>query len=324
MLTFDNARKIIDDELKDILNNRQPKELYEPIRYILSLGGKRIRPALTLLSCNLFSDDVAPAIAPAIALEVFHNFTLIHDDIMDNANMRRGFETVHVKWNHNSAILSGDAMNIVAYDYILKCKPNYLIPVFKVFNKAALQVCEGQQLDMDFETYKTVTEAQYLEMIGFKTSVLLAACLKIGAITGGANETDADSLYNFGLNMGLAFQLQDDLLDVYGNEKEFGKEIGKDIVANKKTYLLIKALELSNSKQKDELEKWISLKKFDAKAKVTAISNIYNILQIKELTVKKIDYYFAEARKNLDLANVETSKKLELQLFIDTLIQRKN
>ena len=324
MLTFDNARKILDNELKDILYNQQPKELYEPIRYMLSLGGKRIRPALTLLSCNLFSDDIAPAIPPAIALEVFHNFTLIHDDIMDNANMRRGFETVHIKWNHNSAILSGDAMNIVAYDYILKCQPLHLIQVLEVFNIAALQVCEGQQLDMNFEKTKTVTEAQYLEMISYKTSVLLASCLKIGAITGGANTIDANLLYNFGLNMGLAFQLQDDLLDVFGNEKEFGKEIGKDIVFNKKTYLLIKALELSNDKQKEELEYWISLDKFEAKAKVEAISKIYYLLHIKDLTENKIEFFFTEARKNLDLVNVEKSKKKELQSFINSLVRRKN
>ena len=323
MISLKQAQQIISDEINSIDFNFEPKELYEPISYILSLGGKRVRPALTLLGCNLFTDEVKPSINAGIALEILHNFTLLHDDIMDLANLRRGQQTVHKKWNNNVAILSGDAMSIKAFEYIAKCEQQHLKPVFDVFAKTALQICEGQQFDMNFENQKSVSEREYMQMIELKTSVLLAACLKIGAICGNSSEKDANLLYEFGLNLGLAFQLQDDLLDVFGDECTFGKEIGKDIVSNKKTYLLIKALELAKSQNSERLNYWISIKNFDPLEKIKEIKSIYQELGIKEITIQTIENYFIKALNGLKNVSVNEESKIELAGFLTELRNRK-
>jgi geranylgeranyl diphosphate synthase, type II len=324
MINLLQAQQYVAEEIEKIKYNPVPKELYEPIKYILSIGGKRIRPALTLLGCNLFTDDIKPAIAPAVAIEIFHNFTLVHDDIMDNANMRRGKETIHKKWNKNIAILSGDAMNILAYQYLLKCNDSHLRPVFEVFSKATLEVCEGQQLDMNFEKIKSVSNINYLKMTELKTSVLLAASLKIGAITGNASSIDADLLYSIGRNLGLAFQLQDDLLDVFGDEKVFGKEIGKDILSNKKTYLLIKAIELAKGSKLIELMKWLDTEDFVPEEKIKAVQSIYNEYNINELTNRLIEEHIIKANEDLIRVNVAENRKEELKGFIMTFKERKN
>jgi geranylgeranyl diphosphate synthase type II len=323
MITLQQAQKIISEKIGSIHFTSEPFELYKPISYIFKTGGKRIRPAITLLGCNLFSEDVGPAINPAIALEIFHNFSLVHDDIMDNANVRRGQQTIHAKWNNNVAILSGDAMCIKAYDYICDCDQRFLKKVLAEFNNAAIKVCEGQQFDMNFETRQNVSEAEYLKMIELKTSVLLAACLKIGAITGGASDEDAGFLYDFGLNLGMAFQLQDDLLDVFGDEPTIGKEIGKDIISNKKTYLLIKALETAKGSQLDSLKNWIGLKKFDPEEKIKAIQVIYLGLGIKEITLKAIEGSLIKALDDLKKVNVADERKLELKNFLFSMRNRK-
>ena len=323
MITLNEAQKQISSEINKIQYNSEPRELYDPMAYILNLGGKRIRPALTLLACNLFNDNIKPSINAALALEILHNFTLLHDDIMDNANLRRGQLTVHTKWNNNVAILSGDAMCIKAFEYVSKCDEKHIKPVFEVFSKASLQICEGQQFDMNFESRLTVPEHQYMKMIELKTSVLLAACLKIGAICGDASDENAQFLYNFGLNLGLAFQLQDDLLDVYGDESTLGKEIGKDIVSNKKTFLLIKALELAKGSQLELLKNWIATKEFNPDEKIKAVQLIYMGLSIKEITMKAIEQYFTKALDELKKVSVEEDKKFELKSFLCDLRNRK-
>jgi len=323
MITLKQAQKTINDSINKLQFDSKPKELYEPIIYTLKLGGKRIRPALILLGCNLFSEDIKPAIFPAIAYELLHNFTLMHDDIMDNANIRRGKQTVHKKWSNNAALLSGDAMCIKAYEYINKCDERYLIEVTKAFNDAAIKVCEGQQLDMNFETLLSVSEKEYLNMIGLKTSALFASSLKTGAIIGGASSQDVELLYDFGLNLGFAFQLQDDFLDVFGEESAIGKEIGKDIVSNKKTFLLIKALGLAKGTQLESLKKWLQAIKPDPKEKIREVQLIYVGLGIKELTIKAIENYFIKSLEDLKKVSVPDNRKLELKNFLRSLKNRK-
>ena len=324
MITLIQAQEIINDEIERFKIKRSPKELYEPVSYILKLGGKRIRPALTLLGCNLFSENISFAIYPALAIELFHNFTLIHDDIMDNANLRRGKQTIHSKWNNNVAILSGDAMCIMAYELLGKCEGKFIKEILEVFNASALRVCEGQQLDMNFETRQTVSEKEYLKMIELKTSELFAACLEIGAITGGANNENSELLYRFGINLGLAFQLQDDLLDVFGDESALGKEIGKDIVSNKKTYLLVKALEIAKGTQREILNKWIAASNYIPKEKISAVQNIYINLGIKEITINAIGNYYSKALKCLNKITISDDRKHELMSFLDSLKNRKS
>ncbi len=322
MLSIPEAQSIIDKEFQNLHFSRQPLELYHPIEYILSVGGKRIRPVLTLMACSLYSDDISPAIMPALGLELFHNFTLLHDDIMDNANTRRNQPTVHIKWNNNTAILSGDAMCIKAYQYIVKCKAEILTDVIHLFNQTALEVCEGQQHDMNFESIALVSEKEYINMIRLKTSVLLAACLKIGALCGGAGILEANQLYEYGINVGLAFQLQDDLLDVYADEMKLGKETGKDIISNKKTFLLIKALELAQGDLKKELDYWLQTKIFDAKEKVQAVTRIYNALEIEKITQLKFLEYFQNAENILHNIEVDMNRKSELHKFANTIKNR--
>ena len=269
-----------------------PRELYEPISYIMSLGGKRIRPLLSLLAYGLYGKNPEEILSQAAAVEVFHNFSLMHDDIMDQAPLRRGKATVHEKWNANIAILSGDVMLVRAYDLLLGTDPKLLSEVIRLFNKTAAEVCEGQQFDMNFEAYETVHEDEYLNMIRLKTAVLLGFALQLGAILAGAEKGDADKLYEFGVDIGIGFQLKDDLLDVFADQAKFGKQVGGDIISNKKTFLLIKALELAKGKDAEELNYWLSLKEFGKAEKVTAVRALYEKLGIKSLTEAKMNSYF--------------------------------
>ncbi|MFO7828503.1 MAG: polyprenyl synthetase family protein [Bacteroidales bacterium] len=322
MYTLKDFQQIINHLIAKEKIIKEPQALYEPINYTLESGGKRIRPALVLLACNLFSDDIQKAIKPAIGLEIFHNFTLLHDDIMDQADIRRGIPAVHKKWDENTAILSGDAMLIKAYDYFFDIESPNFRKILKVFNQTALEVCEGQQYDMEFENRDDVTENEYLRMIELKTSVLLAAGLKIGALIGNADESDADLLYHYGRNIGLAFQLQDDLLDVYGDEKVFGKQIGGDIVSNKKTFLLIKTKQLAEKDELESLQYWLKYQSAERDEKISAVTAIYDKLKIKEITKEKILELTQKALDLLDQVSVENNNKIELKKLAGKLINR--
>jgi geranylgeranyl diphosphate synthase type II len=300
----------------------RPDELYEPIRYIMALNGKRFRPLLTLLGASIYSDNWQHALKPAMAVEIFHNFTLMHDDIMDNAPLRRGNPTVHEKWNANTAILSGDVMLIKAYDHLLDISPDLLRKVLLRFNQTAAEVCEGQQLDMNFEIRWDVTEAEYLEMIRLKTSVLLGFALELGGIISGADADDARLLYEAGESMGIGFQLKDDLLDVYGDPQKFGKQVGGDIISNKKTFLLIEALGKAEGTEQVELNNWIASKTFDKEEKVKAVRGIYDKLGIRELTEAKISAYFNSGFASLEQLNVAAEKKAPLLQFVHQLVNR--
>lgn len=321
MYTLSEIAEKINKGIESIQYNAEPHNLYAPIRYILSIGGKRIRPALMLMAYNLYREDVDTILNNALALETYHNFTLLHDDLMDKSDLRRGNLTVHKKWNDNTAILSGDTMLILAYRLFNQGAKDE--KALSAFIDATLGVCEGQQHDIDFETRSDVTEDKYMEMIRQKTSLLLGYALKIGAIFGGADEEDAEHLYTFGEKMGLAFQLQDDLLDVYGDPKEFKKKLGGDIVDNKKTFLFINAMQLANSEQKAELERWISTKNYDAQEKIAAVTHIYNIIGIEKLAQQKIKELFGIALQSLDKVKVADDKKAELRTFANKLLGRK-
>ncbi len=322
MLNYTDSYSLIEKNIAQLSVNSRPVELYEPIQYILSLGGKRIRPCMVLMAHTLFSEQISDAIYPALGLEIFHNFTLLHDDIMDNASKRRNHDTVHVKWNKNIAILSGDAMMILAYQLISKT-PDYLLPkIFSFFNKTALEVCEGQQFDMNFEKQNTVTVEEYLNMIRLKTAVLIASSLAIGAITGGAKKDNIEKMYLFGLNIGIGFQLQDDYLDVYAQPEKFGKNIGLDILSNKKTYLLISALNSSDSRLVKELKHWINKKSFDPAAKIQGVKNIYDQLKIGEITENTIKKYFVEGLKYFRKVDIPETRKENLRDFVNKMIAR--
>ena len=323
MYSFKEVLEIVNSQVEQINWHRKPYGLYEPIEYILSLGGKRLRPAITLMTCNLYTDDVLQAINPALGLEIFHNFTLLHDDIMDNAPMRRGKPTVHVKWDENTAILSGDVMQIEAYKWVAEAPEKHLKKTLDLFSKTAAEICEGQQFDMEFEHRTDVEADEYIEMIRLKTAVLIAAGCQIGAWIGGATDDDAQNLYNFGLNIGLAFQLKDDLLDVYGNEETFGKKIGGDIVCNKKTYLLIHALKLAKGKDAEELKFWLNNYDLnDEKAKINSVTEIYNNLNIKEICEDKMNYFYNKAIQSLNNLEVSAIKKTELNKLAELLLIR--
>ncbi|GAB2688236.1 polyprenyl synthetase family protein [Mucilaginibacter koreensis] len=302
----------------------QPAELYEPITYILSLGGKRMRPVLLLMACELFGGDAQTAVSPALAIEVFHNFSLVHDDIMDKAPLRRGKTTVHEKWNQNIAILSGDVMLVEAYKLIMQVEDHLLRQVLTIFNNTAVGVCEGQQYDMNFEQTADVSIDAYLNMIRLKTAVLLGGALKIGALIGGASEQDADLLCNFGEHLGVAFQLQDDILDVYGDPEKFGKQVGGDILANKKTFLLIKALKLAKDKQANQLNYWLNAGNYDATEKVSAVTSIYNDLEVKQHAEQAMQAYTDKAFKALDQIQLSAERKQYLHDFADSLMVREN
>lgn len=323
MFTADEILKKVNDFLASLPYERKPASLYEPIQYTLSMGGKRIRPTLMLLAYNLFKDDPESILMNSVALETYHNYTLLHDDLMDNADMRRGHLTVHKKWDANTAILSGDSMLVLAYDRMAQCDAKHLPQVLSLFTTTALEIGEGQQYDMEFETRNDVTEAEYIEMIRLKTSVLLACALKIGAVLADASEEDADNLYKFGEQIGLAFQLQDDYLDVYGDPKIFGKEIGGDITCNKKTFMLINALNHANAEQQKELLHWIQAEHFDRKEKVAAVTQLYNEIGIDRMAQEKIAFYFEESKKYLDAVQVPAERKKELSLYAHKMMKRK-
>lgn len=319
MKDLSQIAEIIEAEINNISYLKDPENLYLPIEYTMGFGGKRIRPILVLISYQIFNDNIERAFSPAKAIELFHNFTLLHDDIMDKAPLRRGKITVHKKWNNNIAILSGDVMMIHAYQLLAKLEPKHLKPILNVFNKAAIEVCEGQQWDMDFESKDDVPLIDYIKMIEFKTAVLLAASLKIGAVLADAKEKDQKHLYEFGINMGIAFQLKDDLLDVFGTSKLFGKKIGGDILANKKTFLYLKALQISDHSTKLKLKN-LYKSTDECDAKVDKVKNIFIDLNIKKHTLDLMKAYYIKAMKHLDA--IDSDKKSPLIDFADKLMQR--
>lgn len=303
--------------------DKEPKNLYQPIDYILQLGGKRLRPVLTLMSTEVFDGDYKKALPAALAVEVFHNFSLIHDDIMDDAPLRRGKVTVHEKWNINTGILSGDAMLILAYQNFEQYEPTIFRALAKLFSKTALEVCEGQQYDVDFETRDDVTISEYLKMIGYKTAVLVAAAMKMGAIIAETSEENANLIYDFGFNLGLAFQLQDDYLDAFGNPKTFGKQVGGDIIENKKTYLYLKAMEFSKPEEKEQLVHYFSIHPEDNSTKINDVKEIFNTTGASAATQKSIQDFTLKAFETLDKMNISEDKKAILKAFGDNLMERK-
>ncbi|MDR2679708.1 MAG: polyprenyl synthetase family protein [Tannerella sp.] len=325
MLSFEQVLNRLEPEFNKIYFDRPPRSLFEPIEYTLALGGKRIRPCLTLMACNIYSNNVEEAVKPAMGLEVFHNFTLLHDDLMDQADMRRNRPTVHKKWNTNTAILSGDAMLIAAYRLIGETAEPYLKKVLDLFSETALEICCGQQYDMDFEKRDEVSEDEYLEMIRLKTAVLIACCMKTGAIIGGASEKDAEHLYRFGIYTGLAFQLQDDLLDVYGDTKTFGKNIGGDILCDKKTFLLINAMKSANEKQKARMAYFKDQSNgFTPEEKICAYTDIYNRLNIKEITQQKMNSLYKLAINELACLSADRESLTEINKISNMLMQRES
>ena len=322
MLTFKKVQEIIDKTIQELSIKQKPEGLYEPIKYILSIGGKRLRPSLVLMAYSLYDNVYEKALYPALSIEIFHNFTLLHDDIMDQAAMRRNNPTVHEKWNPNTAILSGDAMSIMAYQYVARCEEKYVSPVLDIFSQTALEVCEGQQYDMEFEQRESVSIEEYIRMIELKTSVLIAASLKIGAVLGGAPEHDANLLYEFGRNIGIAFQIQDDFLDTYGDSNEFGKKIGNDIAANKKTYLWVKALELADKTMTDQLLSCLELKPQDTEEKIRKVKSLYDQLHIKEHTESTIQLFTGKAIHALEKVLVAEEKKKAILDLTHQLMRR--
>jgi geranylgeranyl diphosphate synthase type II len=321
-LSSDTILQQVNDCLAHLPYDRKPASLYEPVQYVLSLGGKRIRPVLMLLSYNLWREQPEDILMPAIGLETYHNYTLLHDDLMDQADMRRGHQTVHKRWDANKAILSGDSMLVLAYQRVAQVPANKLQQVLDLFTVTALEIGEGQEYDMDFETRNDVTEDEYIEMIRLKTSVLLACALKMGAILADAPQEDIDRLYQVGEQLGLAFQLQDDLLDVYGDPEVFGKAIGGDITSNKKTYMLINAFNRANAAQRQELEQWVMAKEFNRAEKVAAVTRLYDEIGIRELCEQKINYYFEQARQTLNQVQVAEDRKQALRAYMDDMLHR--
>ena len=323
MKTSEEILKLVNDYLAQLPYNREPQSLYEPIKYVLSMGGKRVRPVLMLLAYNMYKENPESILSSACALETYHNYTLLHDDLMDNADLRRGHETVHRKWDANTAILSGDSMLVLAYERMAQCPKEKLAEVLHLFTETALEIGEGQQYDMEFENRTDVTEAEYIEMIRLKTSVLLACAVKMGAILADASAEDADNLYKFGEQIGLAFQLQDDFLDVYGDPAVFGKAIGGDITSNKKTFMLIHAKNISNAEQESELSFWISEKDFVPEEKISAVKAIYDALDMQTICRKKIEELFALSLDALEKVNVSSEKKEGLREYAHQLMGRK-
>jgi geranylgeranyl diphosphate synthase type II len=321
-LSFQEIIERVETEISRLRFVNKPDSLYAPISYLLSVGGKRIRPALALVACNIYSDSVEHSIAPALCIEVFHNFTLMHDDLIDKADMRRKKPTVHKVWNETTAILSGDAMLITAYQLMAGSPSPHLKELLDLFTTTALEICGGQQYDMDFESRTDVTEEEYIEMIRLKTAVLLACGLKTGAIVGGASEEEAMHLYQLGVYLGLAYQLQDDLLDVYGDPGTFGKNIGGDILSNKKTFLLIYALEQASKPQNEELHRWFEKKSFDPEEKIAAFKRIYDNLGVREATVAKIEAYYNKAWEHLHLLKAPHERLVVLEEVTNFLLYR--
>ncbi|MBQ8969145.1 MAG: polyprenyl synthetase family protein [Bacteroidaceae bacterium] len=324
MYTSNQILEKVNQALASLPYERRPQALYDPVRYVLSLGGKRIRPVLMLMAYNLWHDDVDRIMMPALGLETYHNYTLLHDDLMDRADVRRGHPTVHRKWNENTAILSGDSMLVLAYQRVAQCDAALLSQVMALFTETALEIGEGQQYDMDFETRNDVSESEYIEMIRLKTSVLLACALRMGAMLAGAPETDADALYDFGEQVGLAFQLQDDYLDVYGDFQVFGKRIGGDILCNKKTYMLINAQLHADDRQRAELEHWLSATDYDEDAKIQAVTRLYNEIGIPRMARQKIEHYYQLAEQSLAKVSLPEERKRPLWQYAQEMLNRQN
>lgn len=322
MYSWEQVREKVNAFIATLNIEHEPVELYRPITYTLSQSGKRIRPVLFLMAYNMYKDTLEDALFPAVAMETYHNYTLIHDDVMDCADIRRGKPTVAAKWGNNTAILSGDTMLVLAYEFMAKAPEDKLSALLALFTKTAKEIGEGQQYDMEFETRDNVSEGEYLEMIRLKTSVLIAACLKMGGIMAGASDEDLKNLYSYGETMGLAFQLQDDLLDVYGDSAVFGKKIGGDIICNKKTWLLIKAMELASPRQLKDIEDWMSQKQFDAEQKIIFFTNLYNELGVRKLCEDRVNKLFAKCDTFIDKLSVPADRKTELKNFVDTLLNR--
>lgn len=324
MKTFTQVLEQLNTALAEVQYPDKPEGLYEPIRYILSLGGKRIRPVLLLMAYELYRDDITKVMPAAISIETYHNYTLLHDDLMDCASVRRGKPTVHKVWNANTAILSGDSMMVLAYRYMIEASAACGKDVLPLFTDTALEIGEGQQYDMNFENRTDVTEAEYIEMIRLKTSVLLACALKIGAMLAGAPEPDADNLYRFGECIGLAFQLQDDYLDVYGDPVVFGKKIGGDILCNKKTYMLINAYRLANDEQRAVLEYWLAQSDGAPEEKIKGVTELYTELGIPALCNERIESFFVEGKTYLDKVDLPEEKKWNLWAFAASLMNRQS
>ena len=322
MRTISEYQDLISRHFESIKYQKEPNNLYEPIRYILSLGGKRLRPVLTLMATEVFDVDCQKALAAATAVEVFHNFSLIHDDIMDDAPLRRGNETVHEKWNINTGILSGDAMLILAYQYFEAYEPKIFQELAKLFSKTALEVCEGQQYDVDFETRDDVTIPEYLKMIEYKTAVLVASAMKMGAIVAETTEENKNLIYDFGLNLGLAFQLQDDYLDAFGNPETFGKQVGGDIIENKKTYLYLKAMEFASANEKEQLLHLFSFQSSENTDKINSVKGIFNQTGASAATQKAIENFTFKALETLAKMNIGNDKKAILKAFAENLMSR--
>jgi geranylgeranyl diphosphate synthase type II len=316
MFTDSQLLEKVNDFISHLAYGKQPEGLYEPIQYAMSLGGKRIRPVLMMMAYNLYRDDVDSILSQAAGIETYHNYTLMHDDLMDNADLRRGKPTVHKKWNRDTAILSGDTMLVLAYKLLTSAGGRYVPAVMRTFTQTAMEVSEGQQYDMDYEKRMDVYEHEYLEMIRLKTSVLLAASLKIGALLAEAPADDTQFLYDFGINLGIAFQLRDDMLDVYGDPAVFGKKIGGDILCNKKTYLLIQALRRAEPDQLSELKKWLEAKDYNPQEKIEAVTAVYDSIDVRSLCEDRISHYTLLAETNLDMVKVPDEKK---QLLVDEM-----
>jgi len=310
------------DEQQSSLNNSSPKEMYEPMSYIIGLGGKRVRPLLTLVGCDIFDVNPSQAIHAALAVELFHNFSLIHDDILDSAPLRRGNTTVHEKWNHNIALLSGDGMMVKAFDVLAKSNPNQVSKLLNLFSKTGLEVCEGQQYDMNFETQDKVSVENYIHMITYKTAVLLGCSLQMGAICANASEENQKHLYEFGKHVGIAFQILDDVLDVYADDEKFGKQVGGDIISNKKTFMLLDAFELANEEQTKELNQLLNSKVISNGDKVKQVTALYNTLGVKELAIKEANKHTDIALKHLEELDANTAKKNNLKAFALHLLNR--
>jgi geranylgeranyl diphosphate synthase type II len=322
MKTSHQIQESFEEYLQGLDYSHQPDNLYAPIRYVLSLGGKRIRPTFLIMAYNMYANDIEKVFSTAAGMEIFHNFTLLHDDLMDRADMRRGKPTVHKKWNENTAILSGDGMLVLAYRYLVQSPVRDLQRVLHLANKTFTEIMEGQQYDMEFETRDDVTEEEYIEMIRLKTSVLLAACVQMGAMLGGASESDSKLLYEFGEKIGLAFQLQDDLLDVYGDPAVFGKKIGGDILCNKKTYLYINTYRLANQSQRAELDRWAEYHGDNPDSKIAGVRAIYDAVGVKALSEKLIGSLFEEAMIKLESVNLPADRKSLLREYAGSLLNR--
>ena len=323
MRSLNQYQSFFQDYLSENAFTQSPSELYEPVNYILSLGGKRLRPLLALMGCELFDASIEKALPIAMAVEVFHNFTLLHDDIMDSAPLRRGKPTVHMQYNINTGILSGDVMLIYAYDFLMKVEnQNIASKLIKIFNKMAIEVCEGQQYDMNFETRNDVTINEYLKMIELKTAVLLAAAFRMGALVGGAPEAEAQHLYEFGKNVGIAFQIQDDILDTYGDPERFGKKVGGDIIQNKKTYLVLKAFQDADSSQQADLQQLMNTIATDEVQKIEAVKSIFNDLNIREEAEKLMTNYLHLAFQHIEDTPLNIERKNYLKTWANELMMR--